>query len=192
MNQSHNTSTPKIVGGIVIAAVLLIGVYTLILRKDEDSSSLTSSQTTSQISTAESSTSTAPSTASTTPSDTVGAAATDTAASSSNSTTTSATTTPTYKDGAYTETVSYRVPGDSNGLTAKVTIADGVITAVTTTNQYTDHESARYISGFQSGISSAVKGKSLADAFVGRVGGASLTSSAFNDIIDAIKVDAKA
>ncbi len=110
-----------------------------------------------------------------------------------------ATATPTvtassgYKDGTYTASSSYRVPhGGQNSVSATLTIASGRITVVTTTNDYSDGESAQYVDFFKQEISSAIVGQSLADASVSRVGGASLTSSAFNDVLDTIRTQAKA
>jgi hypothetical protein len=186
MNQSHNSNTPKIIGGLVISAILLIGIYTLIIKKSDNSALASGSSKNLQV--AFTTTNTASTSAQTaTPSNTsTGLPAAD------NSVIAPQVTTPAYKDGTYTQTASYRVPGQSNDLTAKVTIKDGVITGVATTSQYGGRESAQYISGFESSINQAVSGKSIDNAYIGRVGGASLTSSAFNDIIDAVTKDARA
>lgn len=178
MNQSHNNNTPKIVGAIVISAIMLIGIYTLII-KQPDPTTLASDTAATSTQTVATATPTTTDTATTT-------------ATTAPTQVTTTTTTSGYKDGTYTETVSYHVPGETNRLTAKVTLKDGAITSVSTTSSYGDRESSRYISGFESSINKAVSGKSLANAYIGRVGGASLTSSAFNDVIDPVMSDAKA
>lgn len=78
-----------------------------------------------------------------------------------------------------------------NSLSATITVAGGTITAVTVNNNYSDHESGMYVSDFESAILSSVKGQSLANVSVSRVGGASLTSEAFNSVLDTIRSDAK-
>lgn len=98
-----------------------------------------------------------------------------------------------YKDGSYTASSSYEVPhGNQNNVSATLTIAGGKITNVTTNNDYSDEESAQYVDFFKQEISSTIVGQSLADVSVSRVGGASLTSSAFNDVLDTIRTQAKA
>lgn len=98
-----------------------------------------------------------------------------------------------YKDGSYTASTSYEVPhGNQNSVSATLTIAGGKITNVTTNNDYSDEESAQYVDFFKQEISSAIVGQNLADVSVSRVGGASLTSSAFNDVLDTIRTQAKA
>ncbi len=100
--------------------------------------------------------------------------------------------TTTYRDGTYNGSVSYRVPHGSNTLQATVTIAGGTISDVKVQSEYSDQESQMYVDSFASSISSSVKGHSLGDVSVSRVGGASLTSDAFNAVLDTIRSDAKA
>ena len=108
-------------------------------------------------------------------------------------TSTSSESSSSYADGTYVASVNYSVPkGDVNSLSATITVTGGVITNLTVDNSYSDHESGRYISDFESLISSAVKGESLSSVSVSRVGGASLTSDAFNAVLDTIRADAKA
>ncbi len=114
--------------------------------------------------------------------------------SSTNNTSSSTTGTSTrssYKDGTYTATSSYMVPhGAQNSITSTIVVSSGKITSVTTSNNYSDHESANYIDWFNQEISSAVAGQGLGDISVSRVGGASLTTSAFNDTLDTIRTQA--
>jgi uncharacterized protein with FMN-binding domain len=185
MNQSHNTNTPKIVGTIIVSAVLLIGIYTLIISRPGSATLAASNtvQTTQLASATEAPASTQ------TPQPTP-VASTDT---SSTSTNTAVPTTTAYKDGTYTKTSKYRVPGGGvNQLSATIILKDGSISSVTTTNKYDERESRMYVTSFSSNIKNVVTGQKITSSYVGRVGGASLTSGAFNDIIDAVMNDAKA
>ena len=124
--------------------------------------------------------------------------ATDSASSTTSPTTSQqsssgSSTDTTYKDGTYSETTNYSVPhGDTNSVTVKLTVANGTVTAVSVSHDYADHESAEYIDMFDQDIQSAVVGKSLNGLSISRVGGASLTSSAFDDALDTIRNDAQA
>ncbi len=111
--------------------------------------------------------------------------------SSSNS---SGVTTPnnSYKDGTYSAKVSYYVPKASNDLTAKVTVSGGTVTAVTVDHNYYDHESERYIDSFENALQSAVVGKSIDGLSLGRIGGATLTTQAFDDALTTVRNEAKA
>ena len=116
-----------------------------------------------------------------------------TAASTPQQTSTVATNQTSYRDGTYTATASYRVPeGETNSITVKVTINGGTVAAVSATHDYGSRESARYINWFDQDIQSAVVGQSVGGLQVSRVGGASLTSIAFDDALDTIRSDAKA
>ncbi|MET0979857.1 MAG: hypothetical protein ABWX90_01210 [Candidatus Saccharimonadales bacterium] len=104
-----------------------------------------------------------------------------------------ATPTGSHRNGTYTATVSYNVPdGGHNTLNATVTISNSTISAVTTNNSYTERKSQQYVDSFANGISSASVGKPVATFSIGRVGGASLTSAAFNSALDTIRNEAKA
>lgn len=112
--------------------------------------------------------------------------------STTTTTTNSTASTGSYKDGTYATTVQYAVPhGGQNSLTATVVISSGAIRSVTATNNYTDHESAMYIGDFQSMVSADAAGQSLADYSPSRIGGASLTTAAFDDALTTIRNDAK-
>lgn len=102
-------------------------------------------------------------------------------------------TTSSYKDGTYTATASYSVPhGEQNSIAAEVTVAGGKIVSVKTTDNYSDHESAMYISGFESSVNSSASGQLLATYSPSRIGGASLTTAAFDDALDTIRSQAMA
>ena len=96
-----------------------------------------------------------------------------------------------YKDGTYTASSRYHVPhGGTNTMSATVTIASGRITAVKTNDTYTDGESAMYVDSFDTSANSSVVGTSLANASFSRIGGASLTTSAFDSVLDTIRTQA--
>ncbi|MBC7746874.1 hypothetical protein H7Y40_02750 [Pedobacter sp.] len=116
-----------------------------------------------------------------------------TVVASSATTTNAASTATNYKDGTYTATTSYRVPhGSVNSIKVTLTVKAGVITAAKTVNDTSDRESAGYVDSFESNIESAIVGSSLNGASASRVGGASLTSVAFDDALQTIVNDAKA
>lgn len=119
-------------------------------------------------------------------------AATTTSATNSTTNTTSSNGTTTYKDGTYTANVTYYVPHGSNNLTAKVTVAGNKITTVTVNDDYSDNESAMYVDSFESAIKSAVVGHDLGSLSLSRIGGATLTTQAFDDALTTIRNDAKA
>jgi uncharacterized protein with FMN-binding domain len=99
----------------------------------------------------------------------------------------------TYADGTYVATVRYYVPDDGqNTLNASVTISNGAVSAASATDTYRDRKSKQYVDSFESGISSAAVGQPVANLSIGRIGGASLTSSAFNDALDTIRNEAQA
>ena len=113
--------------------------------------------------------------------------------SSTSSSTGTVTSTSSYKDGTYTATANYSIPhGERNSISATITISGGTITAVTTNDNYTDGESAMYIDSFESSVSSATVGTSLANASFSRIGGASLTTEGFNSVLDTIRSQATA
>jgi uncharacterized protein with FMN-binding domain len=160
---SSNKYTPRILGALAIAVVAGVGGYLL----------LTGSGT-SNISTS-----------STTPMTTSSSQPASSAGSSA--------TASTFKDGTYNTSTNYQVPhGASNGLKVTLTIQGNKITAVQTTNDISDNQSQYYVDGFNAEISSAVVGTDLSSAYAGRVGGASLTSNAFNNALITIVKDAKA
>ena len=98
-----------------------------------------------------------------------------------------------YKDGTYKATTSYYVPhGANNSLTASVTVSGGKVSAVTVNNNYSDQESSYYIDSFVSAVQNAVVGKSIDGLSLSRIGGASLTTQAFDDALATIRTDAKA
>jgi len=105
----------------------------------------------------------------------------------------SATSSSGYKDGTYKATANYYVPhGATNSLTASVTISGGKVSSVTVNNNYSDQESSMYIDSFVSAVQNAVVGKGVDGLSPSRIGGASLTTQAFDDALATIRTDAKA
>jgi hypothetical protein len=170
MEKSFNSNTPKLVGGVVLTAIALIGIYVFVLQGANNQESDLG----------------------TTSSNIVTATATPTSSSkaSSTATPTSASVASTYTDGTYAATVSYSVPRGSNKLTAELTISNGAVTAVSTTHDYTDRESGEFISNFDAKIKASVVGKNISSLSLSRIGGASLTTRAFTNALTTIKNDA--
>jgi hypothetical protein len=77
-------------------------------------------------------------------------------------------------------------------MSATMTVANGRITAIKTNDTYADGESAMYVDSFDSSVSSSAVGTSLANASFSRIGGASLTTSAFDTVLDTIRTQAAA
>ena len=85
-------------------------------------------------------------------------------------------------------TISYSVPApEQNVITVNVTVDNGVVTAVDAQNVTNSPQSQQYSARFLANYKTEVVGKKLSDVSLSRVGGASLTSKAFNAAIDAIK-----
>jgi len=97
-----------------------------------------------------------------------------------------------YKDGTYNATSNYYVPGGQNSIAVTLTIANDTITAVKTSSTVDSYQSQQYVDSFNSSINSAVVGTPLTNAYQNRVGGASLTTIAFDDTLQTIMNNAKA
>ena len=125
------------------------------------------------------------------------AACSSTPATTSGGTTTTgggATTTSSdanYKDGTYTEPVTYVSPGGTEQIRVSLTLAKNIVTAVKVTTVQADPTAQGYEQLFEGGISSAVVGKNINSLNVGVVAGSSLTSQGFDDALTKIKADAK-
>jgi uncharacterized protein with FMN-binding domain len=182
MNTTQSSQTPKLVGAIVMTAVVLVGIYFLILNNKPAATSASSAST--DLSSDDSATTTTP-----TPSSEV---LSDTSTTQSDSATTSTGTSSTFKDGTYTASADYSVPRDTNTIKVSLTVKDDVITAVEAKYSYGDRESTRYINSFDSAISGAVVGKKLDAAQLSRLSGASETTQGFDDALTTIISQAKA
>ncbi len=105
---------------------------------------------------------------------------------------TSSSNTSAYADGTYNATASYVTPGGIESIDVTVTISGGVITdSLLAGSGKTDH-AERHQADFAAGYKSMVVGKNVDDVQLSRVSGASLTSNAFNNALDEIKIDAEA
>ena len=164
-----------VVGSVALLAVSVVGGYALFSDK--------ANTTTASVATSSASTNTSSSSS---------VAAVSTTPASENSTAAAKTTTS-YKDGTYTATVRYNVPhGAQNQIALTLTVAGSKITAVKTSDNYTDRESGMYVNSFESSVSSDATGQPIASYSPSRVGGASLTTMAFSDAIDQIRTAASA
>ena len=173
MQKSYDSTTPKIVGGIIMSAVFLIAVYTLILTPNNPSKTAANSDvtTTQTVSTTNSSKSPA------------GSAKSNTTSSQSSAASTSSNS---YKDGTYSVTARYRVPSGTNAVSVSLVLKDDTVSSVDVSNDYRDYESQYYVSNFDNNIKQKVEGKKLSSLSIGRVGGASLTSGAFAQALSSI------
>ena len=105
---------------------------------------------------------------------------------------TSTTAGGTYTDGTYTESADYQAPSGTETVDVTLTLAGGVVTAVTVAGHATDPQAKLHQGQFASGISAVVVGKNIDDLKVDKVGGSSLTSGGFNAAVEEIKADAAA
>ncbi len=105
----------------------------------------------------------------------------------------STTSASTYKDGAYTVITSYLAPGRStHTVTATLKIVNDVVTESHVT--YSGDEvqaSTQYQSKFSESYETQVLGKKLDMISLSRIGGASLTTGAFNKALAEVKVSAR-
>ncbi len=106
---------------------------------------------------------------------------------------TAPTETSTYADGVHTVTTAYTAPGSSNHtVTVSLTLTGDVVT-----NSFVSYggdkvsESSKYQNRFSNSYTTSVVGKSLDSIKLSRVGGASLTTGAFNAALTQIKTEAK-
>jgi len=97
----------------------------------------------------------------------------------------------TYANGSYNATGSYSTPGGSETIDITVTLADGVVTAVSAKGSATSGNSKQYQQQFLSGFAAQVEGKQIDSVKLSRVAGSSLTSNGFNRAIEIIKNDAR-
>lgn len=93
-----------------------------------------------------------------------------------------------YKNGTYQTSNSYRTPEGTYTMTVGITIIDDTITASTLSFAHGGKDS--YSKRFGSGYQSNLIGKDIDTANLSRVGGASLTTRAFNTALDSIRSQA--
>ena len=96
-----------------------------------------------------------------------------------------------YKDGNFTANASYTDPGrKEHDIAVTLTIADDIITAASVLYNGGAANTPNH-TRFENGYKQEVVGKSLDSISLSRVGGASLTTEAFNDAVATIKAEAK-
>ncbi|MDO4899124.1 FMN-binding protein [Actinomyces sp.] len=98
-----------------------------------------------------------------------------------------------YADGEYTASESYGVVDgvvEEDSIDVTVSLKGGFITDVSVTGHALTGTSKNYIAGFVEEIGDAVVGRSIEDAHVTALAGASKTSAAFNEAVDAIAAQA--
>jgi uncharacterized protein with FMN-binding domain len=100
--------------------------------------------------------------------------------------------TATYKDGTYKGTASYWTPSLGRyRIDVSLTIANGIVTNANTVYG-NGAENDRNTNRFDRSYKSEVIGQKLNNINLSRVGGASLTTSAFNDALTSIRTQAAA
>lgn len=95
---------------------------------------------------------------------------------------------PTYKDGTYSAVGTYG--GLPSHLTVTVNLQQGLISHVEVKTHATDPTSLDYQRNFAAAVPAVVEGKSLKDAKVGKLAGASGCPIGFNDALDQIRKQA--
>jgi len=95
-----------------------------------------------------------------------------------------------YTDGTYSAAGEYQAPSGTETVDVTVTLAGGVITAVTVVGESEDAQARGYQERFSSGIGAVVVSKGIHEIQVDKVGGSSLTGAGFNTAIEAIKAEA--
>jgi hypothetical protein len=95
-------------------------------------------------------------------------------------------------DGTYSQTVSYVVPNNhTEPMTVTITVEDNIITGTELEFTATNEVSEKYQKRFTDWHTPEVVGKPLAEVSLVRLGGASLTSVAFNEALRDIKQQAQ-
>jgi hypothetical protein len=92
-----------------------------------------------------------------------------------------------YRNGSYSASVTYAVPGGTNQLTVNVTIANDIVTVVSDQHNPNSSESTFYINSFEGGVQGLVVGKKLNQITLSKVNASSLTPVGFNNAINQIK-----
>ena len=98
----------------------------------------------------------------------------------------------TYKDGTYSASRDYQAPeGHTNSIDATITVTGGKIASIDAKGHYNDRESSVYVDSFNSSVTADATGQTLASYSPSRIGGASLTTGAFNEVLDTIRSEAR-
>lgn len=118
--------------------------------------------------------------------------ATNETTTSGNGTNNATAATGNYKDGTYSAEGTYQTPGGRESIDVTVTLAGGIISDVSVSQNASSGEAAEYQEAFVSEYKTSVSGKNINDVSLSRVAGASLTPLGFNNALDKIKSDAAA
>jgi cytoskeletal protein RodZ len=113
---------------------------------------------------------------------------TDSSAGGQNTTSTTASS---FKDGEYSAQTTYNYPAGVEDIEVKITLKDGMVTALSNTFSPATPQSELNQGNFQAAINSQVIGKKIDDLKLSRVGGASLTTGGFNKSLEIIKQKAR-
>lgn len=97
-----------------------------------------------------------------------------------------------FKDGTYSADGSYQSPAGTGTITVKLTLANGIVTAISTNGHASDPTAKSYQDDFASGIAGKVVGKKINSLNVTNVSGSSLTSGGFDAAIKLIEASARA
>ncbi|MGK2348743.1 FMN-binding protein [Actinomyces sp. W5033] len=98
-----------------------------------------------------------------------------------------------YADGEYTSSQTYGVLDDlieQDSIDVTATLTDGVVTELTVVGHPFAERSKDYMQDFVNEVNAQVVGRSVEQAHVTALAGASKTSEAFNEAIDAIAAQA--
>lgn len=166
--ESSKPPTKALIGLVVIVLLVIAATAAVVALNSAGDNANDASQTASDQ----------PATTENSPSATVGSG--DTASSSA------------VKDGTYDATGSYQTPGGTESIEVKISLADGVITNASITEQGKTGEAQEFQSRFASGYKSQVVGKKISDVELTRVAGSSLTPIGFNNALDEIEKQAQA
>lgn len=102
---------------------------------------------------------------------------------------TSSAASDTYRDGTYSATGVYGTANDKS-IDVELTLEDGIITSVEVAGNTDNAISITYQNQFIAAIDAAVVGQPIANLEVDKVGGASATSEAFNDVLEDVRAQA--
>ncbi len=90
-------------------------------------------------------------------------------------------------DGVYKSEIEYDVPQRHvESIEVEITIEDGIVTELKNTHSKTSEDSVYHQNDFENAITDQVIGKKIEEIELSRVGGASLTTGAFNQALDEI------
>lgn len=95
-----------------------------------------------------------------------------------------------YKNGTYTQTVSYVSPGGTDKLKVTLIVSDDKVASATVSGTPSSPASTNYQAEFEKGFKQKVVGKSLDGLTLNAVNGASLTTGGFMDAVSQIKKQA--